>query len=154
MQRGISKEQDITMQQLTAASRRLQQLTDLSSEHDPHDGAAGSSGGHSSSASAAFAAAAAAADDAAMPQAATPAPAPAAAACAEQSAAGLSAFAASKQGGRDCVMLILQQQRHVEDLLRQFEQLLLREHDQHVLFLWAGSKVPSNPAWHVDVSAR
>lgn len=140
------------MQQLTAASRRLQQLTDLSSEHDPHGGAAGSTGDDSSSASAAFAAAAAAAgDDAAMPQAA---PAPAAGACAEQPAAGLSAFAASKQGGRDCVMLILQQQRHVEDLLRQFEQLLLREHDQHVLFLWAGSKVPSNPAWHVEVSAR
>lgn len=141
------------MQQLTAASRRLQQLTDLPSEHDPHGGAAGFTGGDSSRASAAFAAAAAAADDAAMPQAAA-APAPVAAACAEQPAAGLSAFAASKLGGRDCVILILQHQRHVDDLLRQFEQLLLREHDQHVLFLWAGSKVPSNPAWHVEVSAR
>jgi hypothetical protein len=38
--------------------------------------------------------------------------------------------------------------------VRQFELLLLREHDQQVLFTWSGSKIPSNKGWHAQVRTQ
>lgn len=127
-QRAIKKEQAWVVSQVTTTSQRLQRSKAAGTKQQQDDSS--SSTGTSECATAAV----------------TRLPAGGASVSSDQgwtqssSSSSLDSPLPSEAG----LLEQLQLQQQLDDLLRQMEQLLLREHDQHFMLLWCCTKMPSS----------